>query len=252
MTRFDSFAIPESDTPIMGEERLEQPAGTDELAEDNQPSEVAQLAQQFTQGMKEVQQSNNLAQQLLADPNIQQYVAGLRNGKQFKLVEDSAQQTIKEPEGDPEEMDNKGLVDFTLAKMSARLEQTMGKFFEPIQQQMQQLQGLASAMQASGTQREIQEAQQKYQDFDKFRPKMKELSEATGGRYKIEELYRMAKAMAGEQIGQVVNPSSERPTIIGSRQHSMQQQRRQQSDPNAHLGKAGFSALISQAQALNG
>lgn len=249
MSRFDSFTVPQGDDePLDGGQSTQQEEG--ELDEP-QLSAVDKLAEKFQQGLAQANQQNSVSAQLLSDPNIQAYLKGMREGKKIKLVED-APAAIEEPEGDPTDMDNTALVDFTLKKVSARLESQLGKLFEPFQAKLDQLESLAAAMQGSNVTREIEAVKAKYSDFDQHRDSMKELSKATGGSYPIEKLYRMAKALAGEEAGQIVNPSSELPTQMGSRTQSSQQRRtRQNQDPSAFRGKAGFSNLISQAQALS-
>jgi|SRR5882672_8136522 len=255
MSRLASFQTPDQhDEPIYKPAHLQPPAPEQEEPD---PQEVerdrlAQLEQKFGT-MTEAVTQGNLAQQLLSDPNIQQYLQTKRAGKQAKFVEENLEgEQLPEPEGNPEEMTNSELVDFTLKKQASALNKQLSGLFkqlvEPIQGQVQQLTALATTMKGSSIQTEIQACQAKHPDMGIYRKKMGEVSgKLPDGAFSIEEIYLMAKSLQGDNPHETINPASERPGNSMTPRQPRQGHQQQQQQRQPTLGRGGFRNLVSQA-----
>jgi len=125
--------------------------------------------------------------------------------------DDSQQPSSNEPEADFENMDKKQMVGYLIKQIRQQVEPLFKQQMKPVEDQVQQLNGMAEQIAQREAIQEVQAARVKYPDFESFKDKMLELREAAPG-MRVEQLYLLAKAQSGGLIPKSARAGSERPT----------------------------------------
>lgn len=160
---------------------------------------------------------NQAIQNLLADPDIQAVIKAKREGKQLSITEAQAKEeelpdepALEIPDDDPlkatltrlDDVMSKRL-DFFNKKLDAR--------FQELETKSGQLEAVAASVQKKEVNEQVEGAKKKYQDFDKVKGEILELSKAHPG-LSVDQLALLALDKKGLLKLQKTSTASERPT----------------------------------------
>lgn len=145
---------------------------------------------------------------LLQDPDVRQVVEAKRQGKSFKLVEQSDDTSDEPsivadlPEDDP--------MRETLARIEKAIASRIDAKISPLVERLQGVEGLAAEVQKKEVMAQVASAKAKYKDLDKYRMDMVALSKDNPS-LGVEDLYILAKHRKGELRQAEQNTHSEKP-----------------------------------------
>lgn len=190
-----------SRTPAFSEQfkHLLKPVQPEEAPGENPPVEdrVSAIEKKLTQ----VPQETGILQGLLQDPDIVRVLQAKQAGKKVRVMDEEEQQTRSTPEPAvevPEDFDSISpakLLELAERRAAERLAGTLDKKLEPLMQNLKVVNQRVQEEQVGRYQKQVEEAKQKFPDFNQFVPQMVELNKEYPT-LNAEELYLLTKARA--------------------------------------------------------
>lgn len=207
--------------------------------------DLSKLEQTLSQVVERGNQ-NQLMTQLMQDPDYAALMQAKAQGRPVRVMLDEPQQPKPEPLPKFEEMTEAERGTYFLEQIDKRAEAKAKQQLQPLQQQVQQLQGYAQNEGQRQAVQQIQAVQQKYADFGDVLPKMKEIVQQgiVGPSATAEQTYLIASQLLGRTPKFVQQVQQERPTHSAARP-PLQDLRKQPLPP----GRSGFNQLLAESLA---
>lgn len=193
-----------------------EPATTVETTSVDKMSELEKRftaqEQQSSAALATAAQSQLLAQ-FMGDPDFAAVFNARQTGKKVKVVEDQPLQPTEPVKLTEEDMkDPQKVVDHIRTETVRSLAPQLQEMLKPLQQQLSQVVSTIEDRKIQETKSEIAKLQERFPDFDEFRPQMVALNKQFGGAANAQQLYVLAKTAAGAPITTNKRTDTERPS----------------------------------------
>ena len=239
--------------PLQSEEvTFRQKEEIEEIPEKETPTVDPALKSQLDQIQSNTRDTTAIAR-ILADPDIQRIIAIRNAGGKVKIDIDNGETkaVVEDPLKDfPENLEDltpKDLAERINRSVLGGVKELVGQAIKeslgPVQQQLHALTQEAVQGRTARVRSAASELRDKYQDFDKFIPRMSELHQETNGSLSLERLYLLAKAEAGSPLTPDHRLDSEVPDSPS--RGRVQHPKVEQNHPIR--GRAGLKALLADA-----
>ncbi len=220
------------DVNIGAEDYNPQPQQQQQQPQESASDKYLKMISENMQNITQASQRNPLLEQVQGDPNIQQYLQGKQQGKQFKLVDEEQlrgqQQGKEEQEEEPDWealRDDPRKLTTTVVKSVTRelqkqvlpaVQRMVQERFEPVNQLAQQVSQISELMMQQQTERyssEVENVRQRVgpENFDRARPLLVQLQRQYPG-MPVADLWNLASSRIGLPNNFNTSVQTERPT----------------------------------------
>jgi len=225
----------------------------DEVAKVNLQKEQL-LEERFSKIEQQVNQGPSVAK-IMSVPGVRELIEAQSNGRKIKLVDETEQATPSDPlEGvDFENMDSRGVVKLMLGMLPKMVNEVVKQNVAPINDQVGRIRGHLAKSVEKEVNDQVEEARERFPDFDQVKPQILALSNENPG-LTVDELYLLAKRRLTKKKGvRRSEVESEKPNNEGSpgrktnRLADDEEERELgRREPMGH-GKSGFQSALRRA-----